>query len=196
MAHTKQTTHSKVAASLAKKGQPTLAQGLAMQKRKIANKKPKSKAQGIKECHHNLQALQNEDSDQEWLLSDKFASTKNLPNCCWDDYHSSNWFRKLPVNTGRISISSIQHSVLFKKPVKLTWCYCLKMHKFVPFMQRGRLLWRRTFGSWDKSEEKYIHLSFFWKRYVFDNKNVKKQKNQKIWKTQRTSLTHSHVDGK
>ncbi len=50
MACTKQTTHSEAAASLAKKGQPTPAQQLAMQERKIAvaSKKPKSKAAGDK----------------------------------------------------------------------------------------------------------------------------------------------------
>ena len=50
MAHTKQTTCSEAAASLAKKGQPTPAQQLVMRKRKIAapNKKPKSKAAGDK----------------------------------------------------------------------------------------------------------------------------------------------------
>ncbi len=50
MAWTKQTTRSKAAASLAKKGQPTLAQRLPLQKKKIvvAKKKPKSKAAGDK----------------------------------------------------------------------------------------------------------------------------------------------------
>ena len=50
MARTKQTTRSQAAASLAKRGQPTPAQRLAMRKKKIvaANKKPKSKAAGDK----------------------------------------------------------------------------------------------------------------------------------------------------
>ena len=138
------------------------------------------KLQVIKECLHNLQVPLNEDLDQEWLPSDKSASTKNLPNCCWDIYHSNGWFGKLPVNTERISISSIQCSVLFKRLVRPTWYHYLRMHRFVLFMRKGKLLWRNTLGSWDESEKfnmslqlNYTYPSFFQRRYIFDDKTLK-----------------------
>ena len=206
MVHTKQPTHSEAAASLAKKGHPTQAQWLNAKKEKLQqptrNQNPK--LQGTKECHHNLQAPQNKDSDQELWLSDKSDSIRISQNFCWDVYHFSIWSKRLLASTRKISIFNILHLELFKRLVRPTWYHYLRMHRFVLFMWRGRPLWRRTFGSWDESEEKfnmslqlnYTHPSFFQRRYVFDDENIKRWKNRKIWKTQKTSPAHFHVDKK